>query len=87
MLAEPLPREVLQLLYEVFIARAVGEPLPGINALSAPAFDANGAIALAVTTLGPAGSFDAAWNGPLARKVRECADAISARLGYPSSST
>ena len=69
------------------IARAVGEPLPGINALSAPAFDANGAIALAVTTLGPAGSFDAAWNGPLARKVRECADAISARLGYPSSST
>src|SRR5258708_22654793 len=40
------------------VARAVGEPLPGINALSAPAFDSNGAIALAVTTLGPAGSFD-----------------------------
>ena len=64
------------------LGRAVGDALPGINALSAPVFDATGALALAVTTLGPAGSFDAAWDGPLATKVRECADGISARLGY-----
>lgn len=64
------------------LARAVGEPLPGINALSAPVFDATGGLALAVTMLGPAGSFDPAWDGPLAQALRACTDAISLRLGY-----
>jgi DNA-binding IclR family transcriptional regulator len=64
------------------LARAVGEAQAGINALSAPVFDASGAIALAVTTLGPEGSFDVAWDGELALEVRECARGISARLGY-----
>ena len=64
------------------LARAVGEPIPGINALSAPVFDHNGAIALAVTTLGPAGSFDPEWGGSLATTVRACADDISRKLGY-----
>ena len=64
------------------LARAVGQPLPGINALSAPVFDATGSIVLAVTTLGPAGSFDPAWDGPLAQQIRACAQEISARLGY-----
>ena len=64
------------------LARTAGEAQSGINAFSAPVFDANGAIALAVTTLGPAGSFDVAWDGDLARQVRACALEISARLGY-----
>lgn len=64
------------------MARAVGKPLPGINALSAPVFDSTGGIALAVTTLGPAGTFDPAWNGTLARDLRVCAEEISMRLGY-----
>jgi DNA-binding IclR family transcriptional regulator len=63
------------------LARAVGEPIPGINALSAPVFDHTGALVLAVTTLGPAGSFDPAWDGPLARQLRACADDVSRRLG------
>ena len=63
------------------MARAVGEPMPGINALSAPVFDHMRGIVLAVTTIGPAGSFDPAWNGRLATAVRECADGISRRLG------
>jgi len=63
------------------LARAVGQPIPGINALSAPVFDHTGAMVLAVTTLGPAGSFDPAWDGPLAQALRECADGISQRLG------
>jgi DNA-binding IclR family transcriptional regulator len=67
------------------LARAVGEPLPGINALSAPVLDAAGAIQLAVTALGPAGSFDVAWDGPLAREVRACAQEISAKLGNRAS--
>lgn len=64
------------------LARAVGDAQPGIHAFSAPVFDAHGALALAVTTLGPAGGFDVAWDGPLARQVRACAREISAKLGY-----
>ncbi|MFO1314429.1 MAG: IclR family transcriptional regulator [Burkholderiales bacterium] len=64
------------------LARAVGEPIPGINALSAPVFDHTGALALAVTAIGPAGSFDPAWDGALARDVRSCAAEVSRRLGF-----
>ena len=64
------------------MARAVGQPIPGINALSAPVFDQTRGIVLAVTALGPAGSFDPAWNGPIAVKLRACAEAISLRLGF-----
>jgi DNA-binding IclR family transcriptional regulator len=64
------------------MARALGQPIPGINALSAPVFDQTRGIVLAVTALGPAGSFDPAWNGPIAVKLRACAEAISLRLGF-----
>lgn len=64
------------------LARAVGQPIPGINALSAPVFDHTGAIVLAITTLGPSGSFDPDWNGAIAHAVRACADDVSRRLGY-----
>ena len=63
------------------LARAVGQPIPGINALSAPVFDHSRGIVLAITAIGPAGSFDAAWNGAIANSLRECAQAISLRLG------
>ncbi len=63
------------------IARAVGVPIPGINALSAPVFDHMGALVLVVTTLGPVGSFDPAWDGALARQLCECAEGITHRLG------
>ncbi len=63
------------------VARAVGEPIPGIDALSAPVFDHTGAIVLAVTAIGPEGSFDPAWDGALAHAVRACADDVSRRLG------
>jgi DNA-binding IclR family transcriptional regulator len=64
------------------VARAVGHPIPGINAISAPVFDHTGAIVLALTAIGPSGSFDPAWNGAIAQKVRACAARISDRLGY-----
>lgn len=64
------------------MARVLGEPIPGINAICAPVFEHTGAIALGVTAIGPSGSFDANWNGKLASKISDCATAISARLGY-----
>jgi len=64
------------------IARAVDKPIPGINALSAPVFDFNGRLVLALTSLGPSGTFDASWDGELATAVKECANELSRTLGF-----
>ncbi|HUN94463.1 MAG TPA: IclR family transcriptional regulator [Burkholderiaceae bacterium] len=64
------------------LARALGKPMPGINAICAPVFDQAGSIALVITAVGPAGSFDAGWDGAIAREVRACAERISRRLGH-----
>jgi DNA-binding IclR family transcriptional regulator len=64
------------------LARVLGEPIPGINAICAPVFEHTGSIALGITAIGPAGSFDANWNGLIAKKVEACAIAVSERLGY-----
>ena len=80
----PSRRHIEEALAEVRthrMARAVGQPIPGINAFCAPVFDHNGHIVLAITAMGPAGSFNPEWDGPIARKLRACADTISGRLG------
>jgi len=64
------------------LARATGKPMPGINALCAPVFDHTGSIVVVITAVGPAGSFDAAWDGVIARQVHACAERISQRLGH-----
>ncbi len=64
------------------LARAQGNPVPGVNAFSAPVFDHNGEITLALTALGSAAEFDVSWSSPIAREVRATAKAISARLGH-----
>ena len=64
-------------------AQALGNPLPGIDALSVPVFDHSGSIALAITSLGPSTLFDARPDGAIARPLLKCAAAISAGLGYP----
>ncbi|MBP6707450.1 IclR family transcriptional regulator [Achromobacter sp. Marseille-Q0513] len=64
------------------VARAVGDPIPGINGLSAPVFDSNGNVVLVITAIGAAGVFDARWNSPLVADIKRCADAVSAELGW-----
>lgn len=64
------------------LARAQGNPVPGINAFSSPVFDHTGEIALALTALGPAAEFDSNWTSAIALDVRLTANAISERLGY-----
>lgn len=64
------------------LARAMGDPLPGINAFAAPVFDHTGTVVLAVTAMGPVGTFDARWESPIAKALLDCADAISRRLGF-----
>jgi DNA-binding IclR family transcriptional regulator len=63
------------------LARAEGYPLPGINAFSAPVFDHNGNIALAITILGPNAEFDASWDSTLASACLNSAGSVSTRLG------
>jgi DNA-binding IclR family transcriptional regulator len=64
------------------LTRAVGDPLPGINAFAAPVFDHTGAVVLSVTTMGPVGTFDANWNSPIAKALLCCTENISRRLGF-----
>ena len=63
------------------LSRSQGEVIPGVNAMSAPVFDHAQALVLALTAIGPAGVFDIDWEGPAARAMRRCAQAISHRLG------
>lgn len=63
------------------LARALGFPIPGINAFSAPVFNDSGKLTLALTAMGPAGTFDTGWNGNTARRVKACAEGIARRLG------
>ncbi len=63
------------------LARAIGQPIPGVSAFAAPVFDHNGHIALVVTLVGPTGGFDPDWSSENARALRACAQSISHQLG------
>ena len=63
------------------LSRSLGQPIPGIDAFSAPVFDSSGNLVLSITAMGPAGSFDRTWQGAVARPLKQCADAVSQRLG------
>ena len=64
------------------VARAVGRPLPGVNAFSAAAFDHEGQVAVVITLLGHQDRLPPHWNGPAAKAVRDAAAQVSARLGW-----
>lgn len=62
--------------------RAVGRPIPGINAFSAPAFDHSGEPAIVLTLLGHQDHVPSAWSSPMAAAVKQAAADVSYRLGY-----
>ena len=64
------------------LARAVGRPIPGVNAFSAAAFDHQGGPAIVVTALGHEDTFPAEWDSPLAAAVGRAAAEVSRRLGW-----
>lgn len=63
------------------LSRSLGQPIPGIDAFSAPVFDSGDNLVLSITAMGPAGSFDRTWNGRIAGPLKRCAEAVSQRLG------
>ena len=62
--------------------RAVGRPIPGVNAFSAPVFDHDGVPVLVLTLLGHQDTVPAAWSSPMALAVKRAAAEVSARLGW-----
>ena len=81
----PESPKVAEMLAEVRkhgLARALGDPLPGVNAFAAPVFDHAGHVALVITAMGPEATFDARWDGAMASALRDCAGDISKRLGH-----
>jgi len=56
--------------------------LPGVDALSAPIFDALGRIVAVLTVVGPTSMFHADAHGPAARQLLATSKAISWRMGY-----
>ena len=63
------------------LSRTLGQPIPGIDALCAPVFDAEGHIVLGLLVMGPAAKFDSTWDGVIASPLRQCALEISKRIG------
>jgi DNA-binding IclR family transcriptional regulator len=64
--------------------RAVGSPLPGVNAFSAPVFNHDGAPSLVLTLFGHHDLVPGSWASPMAVAVKRAAAQISAQLGYRS---
>ncbi|KJZ46761.1 MULTISPECIES: IclR family transcriptional regulator [Pseudomonas] len=58
--------------------------MPGVDALSAPVFNAMGRIAAVLTVVGPTSLFHADENGPAAQRLLAATRAISWRMGYES---
>ena len=75
-------REATKELRDHGVSRAVGRPIPGVNAFSAPAFDHEGEVVIAITALDHQERLCADWNSDAARAVRAAAAEISSRLGW-----
>lgn len=83
--AKNLARELKEIASELRthgVTRALGRPIPGVNAFSAPAFDHEGHAALVITALGHEDTFSPDWRSANAQGVRQAAADVSARLGF-----
>ncbi|WP_300719846.1 IclR family transcriptional regulator [Pseudomonas sp.] len=56
--------------------------MPGVDALSAPVFEATGQLAGVLTVVGPTSLFHADENGPAAKRLLAASQAISWRMGH-----
>lgn len=56
--------------------------MPGVDALSAPIFDATGQLAGVMTIVGPASIFHADQHGPAAERLLQATRGISWRMGF-----
>ena len=66
------------------LSRTRGQPIPGIDALCAPVFDADGHIVLGILVMGPTATFDSNWDGKVATALKRCSAEVSKRIGSSS---
>ena len=59
-----------------------GDLLPRIASVSAPVFDKDGRLSLAITMLGWSGDFDASLDGENTKIIRQATSDLSHQLGY-----
>lgn len=64
------------------VVRAEGQPIPGVNAFSAPCLDGEGKPALVITLLGHQDKLPVSWDSAGAQAVRAAAAEISSHLGW-----
>ena len=87
--AAPTTRQTLEsLLAETRkhgLSRTRGQPIPGIDALCAPVFDAEGHIVVGILAMGPTATFDSNWDGVVAKALKRCAAEVSKRIGRTES--
>ncbi|SDN85512.1 IclR family transcriptional regulator [Polaromonas sp. JS666] len=74
--------EVLEEVRRRGMARAVNTLLPGVAGFCAPVFDADGHLALGMVALGSLATFDAEWDGAVARPLAAAARQLSRDLGF-----
>jgi DNA-binding IclR family transcriptional regulator len=69
------------------LGRVVNTLLPGVAGLCAPVFDADGHMVLGILSLGSAATFDAAWDGTVAKPLLLAAAQLSSDLGHTLSAS
>ncbi|GGX21203.1 IclR family transcriptional regulator [Pigmentiphaga litoralis] len=75
-------KELARTVRDNYVGVVVGDLVPGINSVSAPVFDHDGRLVLAITALGNDAVFNADPAGPIADAVRQAARTLSDRLGH-----
>ncbi|MNY79474.1 hypothetical protein D3C86_2201290 [compost metagenome] len=60
--------------------------MPGVDALSAPVFNAMGNVVAVLTVVGPTSLFHADEDGPAARRLLSATRAVSWRMGFEANS-
>lgn len=63
------------------LSRAVGSPIPGVNALSAPVFDLEGNPAMVITVTDREDRIPSAWTSATAAALRRAAHELTERIG------
>lgn len=64
------------------MTRTLGRPLPGINAYSAPVFNADGDVVAVLTLIGHEEELTPDWDGPMPKALQLAAHEAGARLGH-----
>lgn len=77
-------RAQLKEIRERGMERGIDAPSPGVSSLSVPVFDAQHRMQLALTVIGPSGSIDVDWDGPVALALRDTAQRVAAALDQRS---